>query len=113
MTKTSTWLLSYLIWIALMIFAAIAAWRMHYAVIHLTERLVESPWRPTDWHSGSVAQVARLSIFALGSIWLIYILWLEYALRQSVLQKRLPRSSTINFAILFVVTALSIAAMQL
>lgn len=96
-----------------MVFAALAAWRTHYAIIHLTEMLVESSWRPTDWHRGSVAQVARLSIFMLGAIWLIYVLWLEYALRQSVLGKYLPRLSTINFAILLTITALGILVLEL
>lgn len=113
MPKMSHWLTSYLIWFLLMLLAAYAAWRIHYAVIHLTELLIDSPWRPIDWHSGSVASVSRLSLFALGSAVLIYVLWLEYALRQSVLYKYLTRFSIINFAILALITGISIALMQL
>mgnify|MGYP000500813723 CR=1 FL=1 len=113
MPKTSHWIASYLIWFLLMLLAAFAAWRVHYTVIHLTERLIESPWRPTDWHDGSVASVSRLSLFSLGSIVLIYILWVEYALRQSVLYNYLTRLSIINFATLALITVISIALMQL
>jgi len=113
MPKTSHWLACYLIWFLLMILAAFTAWRAHYAVIYLTELLIDSPWRPTDWHSGSVSQVSRLSIFFMGSVWLIYILWVEYALRQSVLDKHLIRSSSINFALLALISGISIALLQL
>ena len=113
MPKTSHWLASYLIWFLLMLFACFAAWRVHYAVIHLAEWLIDSPWRPVDWHNGSVAQISRLSLFALGSMVLIYVLWTEYALRQSVLYKYLTRFSIINFATLAIITLISFALMQL
>lgn len=83
------WLLCYGMWIVLSILVGVVAWYVHTTILYLALQLVEHPtWRPTGWSTDSLAGVARLSIFALGSAWLMIALWMEGALRRSLLEGR-------------------------
>lgn len=77
--------LSYIgLWIGLSALGALTAWFLHIDLLTFFNFIIESDTlRPTYWSSGTLGAISRASIFALGGGWLIFMTWLERALRLS------------------------------
>lgn len=72
------------LWIFLLVFAALAAWTAHTALISIATLIIDSPdLRPTYWNQGSLSGISRLSVLLFGSIWLFFAMWSEYYLNES------------------------------
>ncbi|MEZ4659152.1 MAG: hypothetical protein R2911_16440 [Caldilineaceae bacterium] len=79
-----------LLWLLLSAFAGLTAWYLNLAILYLFTLWIEHPvWRPTYWTVNMLVYINKLSILGLGGLWLIFITWLEIALRNSALQDRL------------------------
>ena len=85
--------LSYVLgWLVLCLLAAYTVWQLHIVTLHLTALLIESPnWRPTGWNSSTIVLVSRLSFFVWGALYLMFIFYIEYVLRESMYEGRLLR----------------------
>jgi hypothetical protein len=83
---------AYAAWFVLLILAAIAAFQLNAAILVLADAVIHNDaLRPAGWNSSSLANVQRLSVFVLGSLWLIAILWMENHLRSAVREGHLVR----------------------
>ena len=83
------WVLCYGMWILLSALVGVVAWYLHTTVLSVTALVIENPTlRPYGWSADSLVGVHKLSIFILGSAWLIVSMWLEGALRRSLLEGR-------------------------
>lgn len=90
--NTRRTLLTFIIWLMLAAGAAYTAWVLHTTLIYLASRLVTSEtYRPFGWTSESITPLSRLSIFVMGSIWLLYAMWLENRLQNAAKELRLWR----------------------
>ena len=99
-----------LIWLLLAAFAGLTAWYLNLAILYLFALWIENPaWRPTYWTASSLVYINKISILVLGSIWLIFITWLEIALRNSALQDRLWKQAGKMGLILLALLAVSFA----
>lgn len=86
------WVLCYGVWILLSIVTGIVVWYLHTVVLYLMALVINNPaLRPTGWSPDSLAGVSKLSILTLGSLWLLVTMWMEGALRRSVLEWRFWR----------------------
>jgi len=86
----ATMLRSYTAWLLLSAFTAYTAWQLHLALIYVLTLVIQNPdLRPVGWNTGTVGLWSRLSIFILGGLWLITILFMEQGLSTSLKEKRL------------------------
>lgn len=86
------WLLCYGVWILLSVVAGVVAWYLHTLILYLTALVIENPaWRPLGWSLDSLVGVSKLSVLVVGSLWLLVTMWLEGALRRSLLDRRFWR----------------------
>ncbi|MEZ4712901.1 MAG: hypothetical protein R3A44_37275 [Caldilineaceae bacterium] len=99
-----------LLWLLLSAFAGLTAWYFNLAILYLFALWIEHPvWRPTYWNASTLVYINKISILVLGGMWLIFITWLEIALRHSALQDRLWRQTGKIGLIIGAVLALSFA----
>ncbi len=83
---------AYAAWFVLIVLAAIAAFQLNAAILVLADAIIRNDaLRPAGWNSSSLANIQRLSVFVLGSLWLIAILWMENHLRDAVREGHLVR----------------------
>jgi hypothetical protein len=88
------WLGYVLLWIALSTLTAFALWQAHVALLYLAALIIENPQlRPVGWSTRSLVGVSKLSILILGSAWLMFTVYLEQSLRNSVIAQRLIKQS--------------------
>ncbi|MEZ4621321.1 MAG: hypothetical protein R2867_38275 [Caldilineaceae bacterium] len=85
--------LGYLLaWLALTLLATVTAWQLHITVLYLAALLIANPTlRPTGWSSETLVGVSKLSILLWGSLWLIFVFYMEFKLRESMQERRLRR----------------------
>jgi hypothetical protein len=84
--------LAILVWIALAVLAALAAFYLLAAVLSLASWMIESPtWRPYGWFQGTLAAVSRFSTLVLGAVWLFLVMFMEHDLRTASREKRFWR----------------------
>ncbi len=77
--------LSYIgLWIGLSTLAAVTAWLLHISILTFVNFIVENDaLRPTYWGAHTLSPASRASVFVLGSCWLIFMTWVERALRMA------------------------------
>ena len=69
-------------WVGLSAVAAVAAWFLHISFLTFINFIVENDaLRPTYWGAHTLGPASRASILVMGSCWLIFMIWLERALR--------------------------------
>jgi hypothetical protein len=90
--SAATQVAAYVAWFVLTILAAIAAFQLNAALLVLADAVIRNDaLRPAGWNSSSLTNIQRLSVFVLGSLWLITILWIENHLRSAARDGHLVR----------------------
>ena len=96
-----------LFWLLLAVLAAVTAWQWHVTLLYLARLLIDSPYRPFGWSMGTLAAVSRFSILIFGSLWLIYVYYIEYQLREALKRQRLLRRGATYSAVLLALYAVA------
>ena len=98
----------YVAWFGLMALAAAVAIQLNVLLLYLAGELIENPvLRPSGWSSASLVNVQRLVGVTLGSVWLIFILWMENDLRSAAQTGRLRRTVVRRAAVLLGILAVT------
>lgn len=106
--------LAFFLWILLVALTAYVAWTLHATVVTLMSMWVSSPdYRPFGWTSESVQPFSRLSIVIIGSVALLYGLWLEHRLQRSARENKLWRFTLYTLIGLVVVQAVCLLLLRL
>lgn len=106
--------LAYLLWLLLALFLAYVAWNFHAALVTVVAIWVDSPmYRPFGWTSESVQPFSRLSIFVIGSLAMIYALWLENRLQRASREGNLWQFLVKTFLALVLILAVSLLLLRL
>lgn len=83
-------LVTYLLWLVLTAVGGWVAWQWHATLIVLCTLWIESDLpRPTGWSTATLVGISRASLFINGSLWLMWMLYLESDLRRSAARKAL------------------------
>lgn len=73
----------YLIWLGLAALSAWVAWQLHATLLYGAARWLHSDLpRPLGWTENQLVGISKLSILLLGSLWLMWIAFLEGHLRR-------------------------------
>ncbi|MCB0062651.1 MAG: hypothetical protein KDE19_11070 [Caldilineaceae bacterium] len=83
-----------LAWLVLSILATVTAWQLHVTLLYLTTLLIQNPaLRLPGWSMSTLVGVSKLSVLIWGSLWLIFVMYMEYQLRMAMREGRLWRQS--------------------
>lgn len=83
-----------LAWFILTILATVTAWQLHVTLLYLATLLIQSPnLRLPGWSMSTLVGVSKLSVLIWGSLWLIFVMYVEYQLRMAMREGRLWRQS--------------------
>jgi len=67
-----------LVWLVLSAIIGFVGWQLHATLLVVVAAWLESDLpRPPGWATWTLAPISRASIFVLGSVWLMGVLWLE------------------------------------
>lgn len=67
-----------LVWLLLSALIGFVGWQLHATLLVVVAAWLESDLpRPLGWATWTLAPISRASIFVLGSVWLMGVLWLE------------------------------------
>lgn len=84
----------YTIWLGLTILSAWLAWQWHVTLLYLATLWLHSDLpRPPTWTPAQLAGINKASILVLGSLWLVWIIYLEQDLRWQAAHQRLKARS--------------------
>lgn len=106
MTTSNRWLgrsgllVAYALWIVLVFLCGWVLSSLHGLLLELALTLQLNPWQ--------ARALRQLALPVLGLIWLVFIFWLEYALRTASQRRRLWRSVGRVLAVLALCAALVI-----
>ncbi len=83
----------YGIWLGLIVLSAWLAWQLHVTLIYLATLWLNSDLpRPPTWTANQLVGISKASVFGFGSLWLIWITYLEYDLRRHAARRLAARS---------------------
>ncbi|MCB0114830.1 MAG: hypothetical protein R2873_16095 [Caldilineaceae bacterium] len=83
-------LITYLFWFVLAAVGGWVAWQWHATLIVLFSQWIESDLpRPIGWSAATLVGITRASLFINGSLWLMWMLYLESDLRHHAERKAL------------------------
>ncbi|MBV7336466.1 hypothetical protein KFU94_51195 [Chloroflexi bacterium TSY] len=82
------------LWFIFSALIALTGWIVYTAILNVSSFIIETPaLKPLYWSQDTLSPISRLSIFVIGSLCLIMMLWSEGYLRNGLNEGQLKRHS--------------------